>query len=67
MLWARNVSRTLWIIHAHFQSDGPSAQLERELRGLLSYPDFRMAFELNEDSLLSPEFIEYANSIDSQP
>jgi len=63
VLWARNTSRIMWIIHAQFLSDGPSDQLERELKGLLLYPDFRMAFDLNEDSMLSPEFIEYANSI----
>ena len=66
VLWSRLVSRSIWIIQAQFLSDGPSEQLGRELNGLLEYWDFRKAFELNEDGFLSPEFVDYVNSIDDE-
>jgi hypothetical protein len=63
VLWARNVSKTLWIIHSQFLQDGPSENLETQLSALMTYPDFRIAFDMNEDSLLTPEFINYVLSI----
>lgn len=63
VLWGRNVSRTLWIIHSQFLQDGPSENLETQLGALMTYPDFRMAFDMNEDALLTPEFIDYGLAI----
>ena len=60
-------SRSLLTLHAQFQFGGPSAEFDTILRGLFVYPDFRMAFEINEDSLLSSEFVQYADSIIDEP
>jgi len=63
VIWSRVVTRPLLVIHGQYVSDGPSDQLERELKGLMLYWDFRKAVQLNEDGFLSPEFIDYAKSI----
>jgi hypothetical protein len=63
VIWARNVQRTLWIWQSQFFFGGPSNELENEIRNVFEYPDLRMGYEINEDNLLGPEFIEYVNSI----
>jgi len=67
VVWSRLVSRSLLTLHAQFQFGGPSEEFDTILRGLFVYPDFRMAFEINEDSLLSSEFVQYADSIIDEP
>lgn len=61
--WARLVQRTLWTWQSQYIFGGPSADLEDEIREVFKYPDLRMAYEINEDELLRPEFLEYVDSI----
>jgi len=63
VLWSRAVSRGLFIWHAQYVFNGPSQDLEDEIRSIHEYPDLRIAFETNEDEMLSPEFVEYVLSI----
>jgi len=61
--WARMVSRTLWMWQAQYLFSGSTEELQNEIRAVFEYPDLRLAYEINEDSLLTPAFIEYVNSI----
>lgn len=63
VLWARNISRGVWLNHNQFIQSGPSNDLERWVKSSMLYPDVRLAIELNEDELLTPEFIDYIGSI----
>ena len=63
VIWSRLVQRTLFIWHSQFLFGGPSEALESEITSIFKYPDLRLAYEINEDGLLSPAFIEYVDSI----
>jgi hypothetical protein len=67
VIWSRLVQRTLFIWHSQFLFAGPSGALEGEITSIFRYPDVRIAYEINEDGLLSPEFIEYVESILDKP
>jgi hypothetical protein len=63
VLWSRLVQSTWFVWQSHYLFGGPSNDLESTIRGVFKYPDVQIAYELNEDSLLSPEFIAYVESI----
>ena len=63
VLWSRNVLSTWVEIHSDYISFGESETLENYIRGLWKYPDVQIVFEINEDSMLTPEFISYVESI----
>jgi len=63
VLWSRQVQRGLFIWHSDFLFAGPSEALERELAFIPTYPDLLLAYQINEDNLLSPEFIEYVDEV----
>lgn len=63
VLWSRLVSNGWHVKQVHFLTDGPSEELENEIKGLDQYPDVRIVFEANEDDALLPEFVEYVESI----
>jgi hypothetical protein len=63
VLWSRMVQRTLFTWQAQYLFSGPTEDLESEIRNVFKYVDLQMAYDINEDELLGPEFIEYVNSI----
>ena len=67
ILWSRIVSRTLYIWHSQYSFGGSSDALADEIRAMFKYPDVRIAYEINEDDLLSPEFVGYVDSIVGEP
>ena len=62
-LWSRAVQMNWLVWQTNYLFGGPSKDLERTIRGVFKYPDTRIVYEINEDSLLSPEFIAYVESI----
>ncbi len=63
VLWSRQVQSNWFVWQTNYLFGGPSKDLESTIRGIFKYPDVRIAYEINEDSLLSPEFIAYVESI----
>ena len=63
VLWSRLVQRTLFTWQSQYLFGGPSEELQSEIRAVFKYPDIRIAYEINEDGLLGPEFIEYVDSV----
>ena len=63
VLWARMVSRTFYLWQSDFEFSGGSEALSTELRFVPRYPDAALAFEINEDDLLTPGFRAYAESV----
>ena len=63
VLWSRLVQNNWFVWQSHYLFGGPSNDLESTIRGVFKYPDIKIVYEINEDSLLSPEFISYVESI----
>ena len=63
VLWSRLVSRSFFYWQSDFEFGGESESLAAELRFIPSYPDAMLAFQINEDNLLTPEFKAYVESV----
>ena len=63
VVWSRLVLRTLFIWNSDFLFDGPSESLKRDIAIIPTYPDLELAFRLNEDEMLSPEFVSWAEAL----
>ena len=61
--WARfNIN--IWSVYqSQFIFGGQTHALEKEIQGMFKYPDVMIIFNLNEDSFLGAEFVEYVESI----
>ena len=63
MLWSRVVQRSLFFWQSDFELTGESEKLATELEFLPRYPDVMLAYDINEDGLLTPEFRAYVESV----
>ncbi len=63
VIWSRLVQSLWQTWQSQYLFGGPSDDLESSIRDIFHYPDVQIVYQLNEDSMLKPEFIEYVESI----
>lgn len=63
VLWSRLVSRSFFYWQSDFEFEGESSALATELKFIPTYPDAMLAYEINEDDLLTREFRAYVESV----
>ena len=63
VLWSRLVQRTLFLWQSDYALAGATDGLETALRIIPIYPDLLLAYEINEDDILTPEFRAYVDSV----
>jgi len=63
VLWSRLVSRTFYYWQVDYDLQGESEGLATEVSFVPRYPDAMLAFEVNEDELMTPEFRAFAESV----
>jgi len=61
--WARYATSIWSGYQSQYFFGGPTDALKREVQGIFKYPDSMIVFDLNEDSFLSAEFVNYVESI----
>ena len=63
VLWSRLVSRTFFYWQFDYEFQGQYEGLATELSAARRYPDVMLAFEVNEDDMITPEFRAFAESV----